>query len=465
MSIASEISRIQTAKAAIKASIENKGVTVPSGTLIDGYSTLIDQISGGGGSAIPANLSSWNYDANGNVTSVVYTASTMTTNCYQNSPMTAITITNLTSIPNYAFYSSNLKTVNIQSNITSVGQYAFYYCTSLEDLKGLSGVTTLNQSVFHNCNYLRSIDLDNVATLSGGSQFYGCYRLLNEINIPSSVTTLPSSFIQYCYSLPYLEIPSGVTNFGATNATNNLYGLSYLKFKGTTPPNAQSTNNLWNNSECPIIVPSGASETYKAANYFNNGDMVARIVEEGWKPDYANFKCELRYSGNNTVYIETLDDAATTITSADSRTRNYGQLKRVYIGDQVTEIAPRAFSGCGQCGYVGFSHNNTSLKTIGDNAFNGLFSNYYGVFVIPAGVTSIGNNAFNQARCYILKPTTPPTLGGTTAFGNPQMGLRFYVPDSSLNAYKTATNWSRYADYMFPMSELPFDLNKYEFNS
>lgn len=50
MSIASEISRLQTAKSNLKTSIENKGVTVPSATTLDGYAALVDQISGGGSS-------------------------------------------------------------------------------------------------------------------------------------------------------------------------------------------------------------------------------------------------------------------------------------------------------------------------------------------------------------------------------------------------------------------------------
>lgn len=49
MSIASEITRLQGAKADLKTSIEAKGVAVPSATLISGYAALVDQISGGGG--------------------------------------------------------------------------------------------------------------------------------------------------------------------------------------------------------------------------------------------------------------------------------------------------------------------------------------------------------------------------------------------------------------------------------
>ena len=49
MSIASEIERLQTAKASLKTSIENKGVTVPEGATLDDYPALVDSISGGGG--------------------------------------------------------------------------------------------------------------------------------------------------------------------------------------------------------------------------------------------------------------------------------------------------------------------------------------------------------------------------------------------------------------------------------
>ena len=45
MSIASEILRLQTAKADIKASIEAKGVAVPEGTLIDAFPDYIDGIA------------------------------------------------------------------------------------------------------------------------------------------------------------------------------------------------------------------------------------------------------------------------------------------------------------------------------------------------------------------------------------------------------------------------------------
>lgn len=53
MSIQTDLTRIRSAKAAIKAAIEGKGVTVPDATMLDGMAALIDSIQAGGS----ANLS------------------------------------------------------------------------------------------------------------------------------------------------------------------------------------------------------------------------------------------------------------------------------------------------------------------------------------------------------------------------------------------------------------------------
>lgn len=49
MSVQTQIDRLASAKAAIKAAIEGKGVTVPDGTLLDGMAALIESIEAGGG--------------------------------------------------------------------------------------------------------------------------------------------------------------------------------------------------------------------------------------------------------------------------------------------------------------------------------------------------------------------------------------------------------------------------------
>ena len=56
MSIATEITRLQTAKADLKTAIEGKGVTVPSAILLDGYADLVEGIQTGGGGTIHGNV-------------------------------------------------------------------------------------------------------------------------------------------------------------------------------------------------------------------------------------------------------------------------------------------------------------------------------------------------------------------------------------------------------------------------
>ena len=62
-------------------------------------------------------------------------------------------------------------------------------------------------------------------------------------------------------------------------------------------------------------------------------------------------------------------------------------------------------------------------------------------------IPALNSNAF--AECYHFTGTTDATY-------NPQ-GLkdgRIYVPDDKVNALKTATNWSKYADIIVPLSTL-----------
>jgi len=81
--------------------------------------------------------------------------------------------------------------------------------------------------------------------------------------------------------------------------------------------------------------------------------------------------------------------------------------------------------------------------------------------VFPASLPVVGANMFNNARQlfeFHFAKTTPPTLTDTNAFTNmtDAGGKKIYVPYSAdhsvLNAYKTATNWSTYADYIFEES-------------
>ena len=65
MSIQTELTRLTNAKAAIKAAIEGKGVTVPEATLLDGMAPLIESIEAGGCAVVLGEIT---FTSNENVT-------------------------------------------------------------------------------------------------------------------------------------------------------------------------------------------------------------------------------------------------------------------------------------------------------------------------------------------------------------------------------------------------------------
>lgn len=91
----------------------------------------------------------------------------------------------------------------------------------------------------------------------------------------------------------------------------------------------------------------------------------------------------------------------------------------------------------------------TTVTTIAGSA---IYTDYaLSKLVLPSGVTSIATKAFYGSygmREYHFKSTTPPTLDNADAFSNMQSDCVIYVPSASLNSYKTASNWNTYASQM-----------------
>src|SRR5574344_495460 len=80
-------------------------------------------------------------------------------------------------------------------NVTSIGEKAFYNCTSLAsvDLSKATALTTIGISAFSGCSALASVDLSNATALTTISNyaFQGCSNAnFTSITIPKSVTTI-----------------------------------------------------------------------------------------------------------------------------------------------------------------------------------------------------------------------------------------------------------------------------------
>jgi hypothetical protein len=83
---------------------------------------------------------------------------------------------------------------------------------------------------------------------------------------------------------------------------------------------------------------------------------------------------------------------------------------------------------------------------------------------LPATTEQIQKGSFGF--CTVLKTivceaTTPPSLDANAWYGSNAL-TAIYVPDASLEAYKTAVNWSAYADRIHPLSEIEGSLVFYD---
>ncbi len=127
---------------------------------------------------------------------------------------------NLEAIPAYAIfgeeaYSSTFGSdalVSVKADVaTSVGNYAFRSCSSLESID-LPSATYVGNYAFNSCSSLTSINIP-LATSVTGLTFAFCTSLTS-IDMPS-VTSIGIMAFYYCNSLSSIDIPASVTVIGS----------------------------------------------------------------------------------------------------------------------------------------------------------------------------------------------------------------------------------------------------------
>ena len=181
----------------------------------------------------------------------------------------------VTSIGNYAFSGcSELTSMTIGKSVTSIGYSAFRGCTGNltvncnipSELPGSAGafygsgftsvkigdeVNSIGNYAFYDCSSLTSVTIGKSVTDIGKYAFAYCYGLTS-VTIPNGVTTIGECAFYYCRNLSSVTIPNSVTSVGnnAFNGTewyaNQPDGLMYIgkvayQYKGTMPENTSIT--------------------------------------------------------------------------------------------------------------------------------------------------------------------------------------------------------------------------------
>ncbi len=121
---------------------------------------------------------------------------------------------NVTSIGYYAFFNcTSLKSITIPKSVTSIVNYAFFHCASLKSITIPKSVTSIGGIVFSNCYSLKSIIIPNSIINIGDYVFFNCTSL-KSITIPKSVTSIGYRAFYNCRFLKSITISENVTNIG-----------------------------------------------------------------------------------------------------------------------------------------------------------------------------------------------------------------------------------------------------------
>jgi hypothetical protein len=280
----------------------------------------------------------------------------------------------------------------------------------------------------------------------------------------------------------YESVASGARSHAGGNRGKAIGDYSFAHGNYTEAKNeAETAFGKYNqsNSDTIFSVGNGTSTKNRKNAFEIKSDNTAyvnneKILTEQYRLEYTATQnllslqpCNINYS--NHEYDDTTGKGVFIYNEAPTSIRNKAfyecsHLTSVTIGNSVTDISYGAFAGCSNLTSITIPNSVTSIGegvfsrcksltsitipdsviSIGKTAFNVCES--LTSVTIGSGVTTIGSQAFygcTSLKSVYCKPIIPPTLSSF-----PSNVDVIYVSLKSLDTYKSATNWSNYADKM-----------------
>ena len=140
----------------------------------------------------------------------------------------------VTSIGDEAFYDcTSLTNVIIPGGVTNIGDYAFDYCASLSSVTIGTNVISIGVGAFFGCSSLASVTIPNSVTSIGDYAFNLCTGLTN-VTMGANVTSIRAGAFYNCTSLTSVTIPNSVTSIGG-QAFAWCSGLTAVFCQGNAP--------------------------------------------------------------------------------------------------------------------------------------------------------------------------------------------------------------------------------------
>ena len=145
----------------------------------------------------------------------------------------------VTSIGAFAFqYCSSLLSIEMPDTITTLGLACFQYCDNLASVQLSNSLTTITAAAFHSCFNLNYIKLPDTILSIGGAGFYGT-SLSSGIILSNSLTSIGVGAFQNG-KLKSITMPASLNYIGFNSFSQNI-NLTKINFLGNFP-NFDGTN-------------------------------------------------------------------------------------------------------------------------------------------------------------------------------------------------------------------------------
>ena len=268
--------------------------------------------------------------------------------------LNSVTIPNsVTSIGDCAFINClNIKSIICRGGLTSIGSYAFSYCTSLTDVVMPNSVTSIGDYAFYGCTSLVSIAIPRDITTINNGTFSSCTGLESiTFAEDSHLTTIRASAFRGCTSLKNIEIPDSVNSIGDGAFFNCKSFISIEIPDSVTSIGCGAFEDCTSLEKMTIPFVGGTKEGGEHYNF-------SYIFGANKYP----YNTDCVPSSLKTVIIT---GGSTIIGGAFSGCSN---LERIEISASVTCIEGVAFKDC--TGLISITIcDNSQLTTVGDEAF------------------------------------------------------------------------------------------------
>lgn len=286
--------------------------------------------------------------------------------------------------------------------VTAIGKEAFGGCEVLEDIYLPSSVTTIGIAAFLDCCWLRTIEIPSGVTTIGSEAFANC-KSLTTINIPRSVITIGESVFSGCSVLSSITVDADNAIYASDES-----GVLFSKDKTELIcyPVGKSVSTY--------AIPSGVkvigNSAFEGCDFFTAVEIPGSVTEIkpfafGYCSGLAGFTVDAANPAYSTDEYGVLFNKSKTELVRFPR----GNAASIYvIPNGVTAIGEYAFFSCDNLREINLPN---SIAEIGSGAFASCY--WLKTINLPSGITELRNNTFSG--CETLQELELPS--SVTAIG------------------------------------------------